>query len=71
MTEDDLREMIRQRFSGRGDRKKFARQAGVSEARVSQFMRGHTGPGPSIVEALGLEICYREKVACTSALKAA
>lgn len=74
MDEEGVRALIRQRFPQVGGRKKFARQAGVSEARVSQFMRGHTGPGPQILDALGLEtseVFYREKCSCTNELKGA
>lgn len=67
MTEDDLREMIR----ASGKQKDFARRAGVSPARVSQFMKGHTGPGPQIIDALGVEISYRKIDACTSGLNVA
>ncbi len=56
MTEDDVRDLVR----AEGKQKDFARRAGVSAPRVSQFMNGATGPGPRILAALGVEACYRK-----------
>lgn len=69
MTEDDVRDLIRQR--GRGAQKDLARQAGVSDSLVSQFMHGRIGPGPSILAALGLKIVYAKNDTCTTDLSGA
>jgi transcriptional regulator with XRE-family HTH domain len=67
MTEDDVRRLVRER----GSQRQLARQAGVSESFVSQFMSGRVGPGPNILEALGLEIVYAKKASCATDLRGA
>ena len=66
MTEDDLRDMIRDRFVRRGDQRRLAVEAGISAPRVSQFMNGASGPGPRILAALGVEASYRKISTCAT-----
>lgn len=54
LTRDELLEMLLEK---QGDRPayKLADELGISPAYLSDIMRGKSEPGPSILEALGLE----------------
>lgn len=72
MSEEDVRQMVRDRCTQRGGAARLARQAGVTPARVSQFLGGSSGPGIPILKALGLRktIAY-EKEACNPQISGA
>ena len=62
MTEDELRAMMRERLKGRGAQRAFATQHSISEAYLSDYLRGRRGAGEKIAAACGLVrvVTYRE-----------
>lgn len=60
MTEDDVRALLRKKTAGR-KAVHWARENGVSQSYLSEFMSGSKGVGPQIIDALGLEVVYRRK----------
>lgn len=62
MTHDPLA-LLRARIEAANSQKLAADALGVSEAYLSDIVRGHKAPGPKILNALGLErvVTYREK----------
>lgn len=54
MTEDDVRQLLRQHIAGTTMRK-WAREHGVTHAYVSLVLGGHARPGAALLNAMGLK----------------
>ncbi len=55
MTAEEVRALLRQRVDMEGSALAWSRRHGVSTACVLDALAGHRGPGPAILEALGVE----------------
>ncbi len=57
MTEDEVREMLREKAGPRGVAA-WCRDHGIAEQFASTFLCGDRPPGPTLLKAMGLEKCY-------------
>lgn len=72
MTEDEVREMVRERTKVHGQQRLFARQAGLSDTSISLFLAGVRPPGERLLRELGLrKVTAYEKTACDQPAKGA
>jgi hypothetical protein len=55
VTAEDVRALLRQRVDTEGSALAWSRRHGVSTAYVLDALAGRRGPGPAILEALGVE----------------
>lgn len=62
MTENELRASLRASLSKRGEARAWAKAHGISEAYLSDYLRGRRGAGEKIASAMGLVrvVTYRE-----------
>lgn len=63
MTRDELTTLIRAAVKDAGSQRALARKWDVSPSYVTDLLRGLRDPGPTILDAMGLEriIMYQEK----------
>lgn len=63
MTLDSVIAMLRRECAAAGSQKAYAAKIGVSLAHINDVLRGRREPGPSILNALGLEkvVDYRRR----------
>lgn len=63
MTEDEVRDLLRQACERAGTKTAWATKHGLSLAYVSDVLVGRRGPGDGILKGLGLEreVIYRPK----------
>lgn len=63
MTEQDVIRLLVQACAKAGGQAPWAKQAGVSQAYINDVVNGRRLPGPSVLNALGLErvVTYRRK----------
>lgn len=61
MTNDDVRELLREEVNKAGNAMLYAKIAGCAPTYVGDVLRGKSEPGPRIMKALGLErvVTYR------------
>ena len=73
MTEDQVRELVRQRLARHGDQRKLAIEAGISDPHLSLFLKGERPPPLRLLAHLGLEmmVSYTRKTACGQTEKGA
>ena len=52
---DEVLAVLRQEVEECGSQQEWARRAGVAQTYVSQVLKGKQRPGPTILDALGIE----------------
>lgn len=60
-TPEEFRALLQRTCDAYGGRANVALVMGVSEATISNVLRGAQEPGPKILDALGLERVYRKR----------
>lgn len=55
LREEDVIDRLRAACAGAGGQARWAAQAGVSAAYVSDVLKGNRGPGETVLRALGLQ----------------
>ncbi len=55
MTESDVIDLVRSEVARAGSMRELSRQWNVSCVYISDLLRGRRGPGPTILDPLGLE----------------
>jgi hypothetical protein len=53
--DQDLRDIVRAAIGQNGTQKAWADEAGISQAYLSDFLKGSRGAGPTILKAIGFE----------------
>lgn len=73
MTEDDVRELVRQRLERHGDQSRLAIELGVSRGHLCNFLAGKKRPPAPLLAHFGLKraVAYIEKSSCGQAEKGA
>lgn len=63
MTRDEVVAEVRRAVERAGSQKAWAKVAGVTVQHVNDVLSGHRGPGPKVLDALGLEkvVTYQRK----------
>ena len=55
MTHQDVLDLLRRRIAKRESMSAWAAEHGIAKSYLSQVLAGHTTPGPSVLDALGLK----------------